>query len=96
MDVFKFTRLVARAAVVAAMVLALGAGAVSAHTQTVDPNGNGDGFTKGISNPWAKAHCRAASPAVLDELDAANSFSPTGNFACPTVPDAGWPPGLQD
>jgi hypothetical protein len=67
--------MVARAAAVATMVLALGAGAVSAHSQTVDPNGNGDGFTKGISNPWAKAHCHAASPAVLAGLDAANSFS---------------------
>lgn len=96
MDIFKFTRLVVRAAVVATMVLALGAGAVGAHTQTVDPNGNGDGFTKGISNPWAKAHCHAASPAVLAEVNAANSFFPISSFPCPTVPGAGWPPGLQD
>jgi hypothetical protein len=96
MHILNVTRMVARAAGVATMVLALGAGAVSAHSQTVDPNGNGDGFTKGISNPWAKAHCHAASPAVLAGLDAANSFSPTGSLACPTDPGTGWPPGLQD
>jgi hypothetical protein len=33
----------------------------------VDPNGNGAGFTKPISNPWAMAHCQAASPLHVAE-----------------------------
>lgn len=89
---------VARAAATATLLLGLAAGSVAAHSQTVTPNGNGDGFTKGISNAWAQAHCNARSPEVLATIavNAANSFSPAGNFACPTEPGENWPPGLQD
>jgi hypothetical protein len=55
-------------ALLAASLLALlVAGSSLAHTQTVDPNGNGEGFTKPISNPWAQAHCNAASPLFIAE-----------------------------
>ena len=81
MDVFKITRLVARAAVVATMLLALGAGSVAAHTQTVTPNGNGEGFTKPISNPWAMAHCQAASPLIIaDRSGGVVQFNPPREF----------------
>ncbi len=88
-------RSIARAAGIVAMLSALGAGTVAAHSQTVDPNGNGDGFTKGISNPWAQAHCHAASPEVLASVEAANSFSPADALPCPTIPGNTWPAGLQ-
>lgn len=68
MDSFKITRLVARAAVVATMLLALGAGSVAAHRQTVTPNGNGDGRTdEPISRTWAMAHCNSAAPLLIAE-----------------------------
>ena len=81
----------------ATMLIALAAGPAAAHSQTVDPNGNGEGLTKPISNPWAQAHCHASSPAVLASTaaHAANSFSPTGAFPCPTEAAPGWPPGQQ-
>lgn len=60
-------RPIARAVLTATMLVALGAGSVAAHTQTVNPNGNGEGFTKPISRPWAMAHCQAASPLHVDE-----------------------------
>jgi len=75
------TRLLGRAAVTATMLLALGAGSVAAHSQTVDPNGNGEGFTKPISNPWAMAHCMAASPLHVDETsNGVVSFNPGRAF----------------
>jgi hypothetical protein len=58
-------RSIARAAAVAMMLVALSAAGVAAHSQTVTPSGNGDGFTKPISNPWAMAHCKAASPLLV-------------------------------
>lgn len=59
-------RALVRAAATATILLALGATTVAAHGQTVDPNGNGEGFTKPISRPWAMAHCQAASPLLVD------------------------------
>lgn len=86
-----------RAAVLAAAMLAMSAAAAAAHSQTVDPNGRGGGFSKPISNAWAQAHCHAASPEVLatTATRAANSFSPAAALPCPTGPGADWPPGLQ-
>jgi hypothetical protein len=46
----------------ATMLLAMSAAGVAAHTQTVTPSGNGEGFTKGISKPWALAHCVSNAP----------------------------------
>lgn len=67
---------------VATALLAIGG--VAAHTQTVDPNGNGDGFVKGISNPWAQAHCHAEAPAVVFAAsDGVVKFSPGGALPCP-------------
>jgi len=82
MDVFKITRLVARAAVVATMLLALGAGSIAAHTQTVTPNGNGEGRTnEPVSRPWAMAHCQAASPLIIaDRSGGVVQFNPPMEF----------------
>jgi hypothetical protein len=60
-------RALARALAGAAIIGAMSVASVAAHSQTVNPNGNGEGFTKPISNPWAMAHCRAASPLHVDE-----------------------------
>jgi hypothetical protein len=70
-----------RAALAAAMLVALGAGGVAAHTQSVDPNGNGEGFTKPISNSWAMAHCKAASPLHVHEAsNGVVAFNPARAF----------------
>jgi hypothetical protein len=67
---------------VATAVLAVSS--VAAHSQTVNPNGNGDGFVKPISNPWAQAHCHAQAPAVVFEAsDGVVRFSPAGALPCP-------------
>ncbi len=64
----------------------LAVGSVAAHTQTVDPNGNGDGFVKGISNAWAQAHCHAQAPAVVfGASDGVVRFSPGGALPCPAT-----------
>jgi len=79
-----------RAAGLAIMVLALSAATAAAHTQTVTPNGNGEGFTKPISNPWAQAHCNAASPAIVaDRSNGAVQFLPGAALPCPAVPNPG-------
>lgn len=91
------TRPIRRAAFMAGVLLALSAGAVSAHSQTIDPNGNGPTRTKPVSRAWAQAHCHAESPLILatTAVHAANSFSPTGFLLCPESGE-GWPPGLTD
>jgi hypothetical protein len=78
-------------AVLAASLLALlVAGSALAHTQTVNPKGNGEGFTKPISNPWAQAHCNAASPALVNEAsNGVVQFLPAGALPCPAVPNPG-------
>lgn len=71
----------ARALAIAATLLALSTATVAAHSQTVDPNGNGDGFTKPISNPWAMAHCQAASPLHIAETsNGVVQFNPARPF----------------
>jgi len=82
---------------IAAAVLSLVATAllaisgVAGHSQTVDPKGNGDGFVKPISNPWAQAHCHAQAPAVVFEAsDGVVKFTPGGALPCPgTVTNPG-------
>ena len=74
----------------ATMLLALGATSVAAHSQTVNPNGNGDGFTKPISNPWAQAHCNSAAPATVFEASGGVvRFSPAAALPCPANPNPG-------
>ena len=56
---------------------------VAAHSQTVNPNGNGDGFVKPISNPWAQAHCHAQAPAVVFAAsDGIVKFTPGAALPC--------------
>ena len=83
------TRLV-RALVVASLLALLTAGSALAHTQTVNPNGNGEGFTKPISKAWAQAHCHAASPALVSEAsNGVVQFVPAAALPCPAVPNPG-------
>lgn len=67
------------------------AGSALAHTQTVDPKGNGEGFTnRPISRPWAQAHCHAASPALVGEASkGVVQFLPAAALPCPAVPNPG-------
>jgi len=44
LNLTKTTRVIARAAGSAILLVALGAGTAAAHQITVDPNGNGDGI----------------------------------------------------
>jgi len=83
-------RRVAGALLTATMLLALSAASASAHSQTVTPNGNGEGFTRPISNPWAQAHCHAASPAIVAERsDGVVQFLPASALPCPAVANPG-------
>jgi hypothetical protein len=80
----------ARALAIAATLLALSTATVAAHSQTVNPNGNGDGFTKPISNAWAQAHCNAQSPSIVaDRSNGVVAFNPAGALPCPPVPNPG-------
>jgi hypothetical protein len=84
------TRRLAWALLGSIMLLGLGTAQVAAHSQTVDPNGNGDGFTKPISNAWAQAHCNSSAPAVV--ADASNGvvrFNPAAALPCPAVANPG-------
>jgi hypothetical protein len=80
----------ADAVLAASMLLALGVTSVAAHSQTVSPNGKGDGFTKPISNPFAQAHCNSSAPEVV--ATASNgvvTFSPAAALPCPAIPNPG-------
>lgn len=89
MTLLRIIRMSARAAIVG-VLLALSTGTVAAHTQTVDPNGNGGGFTKPISNPWAQAHCNAQSPSIVAERsNGVVRFNPPAALPCPLVPNPG-------
>jgi hypothetical protein len=81
---------VARALLTATMLLALSAATAAAHSQTVTPNGNGAGFSRPISKPWAQAHCHAASPAIVAERsNGVVQFLPAAALPCPAVPNPG-------
>ena len=83
-------RRVARAVLASAMLLALGATSVAAHSQTVNPNGNGDGFTKPISNPFAQAHCNSSAPVVVAKASGGVvMFSPAAALPCPAIANPG-------
>lgn len=80
----------ARAALAATILLALGATSVAAHSQTVDPKGNGSGFTKPISNAWAQAHCNSSAPAVVGIASkGVVRFSPAAALPCPAIENPG-------
>ena len=90
MEFISIPRLLARSALVATMTLALFAGTVAAHSQTVTPNGNGEGFTKPISNAWAQAHCNAQSPSIVAERSkGVVQFNPAAALPCPLVENPG-------
>lgn len=72
----------------ASLLTLLIAGSALAHTQAVNPKGNGKGFTKPISNPWAQAHCHAASPAHVGETSkGVVQFLPAAALPCRAVPN---------
>jgi hypothetical protein len=66
--------------------------AALAHTQTVNPPGQGDPgiVSDPISQPFAQAHCHAESPAVVATASGGVvTFSPAGALPCPPVPNPG-------
>jgi hypothetical protein len=74
----------------ASLLTLLIAGSALAHTQTVNPKGNGEGFTKPISNRWAQAHCHAASPALVGQAsNGVVQFLPAAALPCPAVENPG-------
>ncbi len=75
----------------ASLLVLLTASLTLAHTQTVSPNGNGEGFmNRPISKPWAQAHCNAASPARVGEASGGVvQFKPPTALACDPVPNPG-------
>lgn len=85
------------ALVTATIVAVTATASAAAHSQTIDPNGNGPTRTKPVSRAWAQAHCNARSPEILatTAAHAANSFTPAASLPCPTEPGESWPPGLQ-
>jgi hypothetical protein len=80
-----------RAAAGIAVLLALSATNVTAHSITVTPSGEGDGFgPRPISKAWAQAHCNAASPGlVADASSGVVQFLPAGALTCPAVANPG-------
>lgn len=73
------------------LLLLSAAGPVAAHSQTVVPPSKDAPVVSGpISNPWAQAHCHAASPAIVaDRSNGVVSFLPAGALPCPAVPNPG-------
>jgi hypothetical protein len=80
-----------RALAAAVVVLALTAGSLLAHSQTVTPPGVGDPVVTGpISNAWAQAHCNAAAPTIIaDRSDGVVQFLPAAALPCPPVANPG-------
>jgi hypothetical protein len=80
-----------RAGAAAALLLAASAGGAAAHSITVTPNGDGEGFgPRPISKAWAQAHCNAASPGhIASTSDGVVQFQPPGALDCPAVANPG-------
>ncbi|MEW5992234.1 MAG: hypothetical protein AB1736_12930 [Chloroflexota bacterium] len=79
-----------RALLLASLLALPSAGSALAHSQSVNPMGNGEGFTGPISNPWAQAHCHAASPGIVGEAsNGVVQFLPATALPCPAVPNPG-------
>lgn len=78
-------------ALMGAFALAV-APAAFAHTQTVNPPGQGEPgiVSDPISKPFAQAHCHAAAPAIVATAsDGVVSFTPAGALPCPPVANPG-------
>lgn len=75
----------------ASMLSLLSAGALLAHSQVVTPPGRDVPVVSGpISNPWAQAHCNAASPAIIaDRSKGVVQFLPAAALPCPLVANPG-------
>jgi len=75
----------------ASMLTLLSATALLAHSQVVTPPGRGEAVVSGpISNPWAQAHCNAASPALIaDRSNGVVQFLPASALPCPLVANPG-------
>lgn len=73
------------------ILLALATAPVAAHSQTVQPPSQDAPVVSGpISNPWAQAHCNAASPAIVaDRSNGVVSFLPAAALPCPAIPNPG-------
>jgi hypothetical protein len=77
------------AAAVALAALAFGSPHVGAHSQIVQPPSKDEPVVqKPISNAWAQAHCRAASPEVLG-TEHVVGFAPFQALPCPPVENPG-------
>ena len=80
------------AAVIAAVCALSLAPTALAHTQTVNPPGQGEPgiVSDPISKPFAQAHCHAEAPAVVAQASGGvASFSPAGALPCPPVENPG-------
>ena len=75
----------------ASMLTLLSVGSLLAHSQVVTPAGQGEAVVSGpISNPWAQAHCNAASPAIIaDRSNGVVQFLPAAALPCPLVANPG-------
>lgn len=73
------------------VVLVVGmAGPASAHTKIIQPPAHEDPVVSGpISQPWAQAHCNAASPEVVYEASGVVQFAPGTALPCPPVANPG-------
>jgi hypothetical protein len=77
--------------VLASMLTLLSASALLAHSQVVTPASGDEAVVSGpISNPWAQAHCNAASPAIIaDRSNGVVQFLPAAALPCPAVANPG-------
>lgn len=84
-------RRVARASLIGTLLVVLTATAVAAHSITVTPNGNADGFgPRPISRPWAQAHCNANSPShIAESSNGIVQFTPADALPCPAIENRG-------
>ena len=83
-------RVIASTAGASLLVVAF-AGSALAHSQVVQPPSMDEPVVSGpISNPWAQAHCQAASPAIVDEAsNGVVEFRPGAALPCPLIPNPG-------
>ena len=75
----------------AGMLTLVSATSLLAHSQVVTPaSGDVSGVSGPISNPWAQAHCNAASPAIVaDRSNGVVQFLPAAALPCPAVANPG-------
>ncbi len=77
--------------VLSSLLTLASASALLAHSQIVTPPPADDPVVMGpISNPWAQAHCNAASPAIVaDRSKGVVQFLPAAALPCPAVANPG-------